>query len=60
MDIRYGLGWSVNFGHPQGELVLMFLIGMVLLPPLVLALLGVLFPGSSTLMDATRPDTTDS
>jgi uncharacterized membrane protein len=38
---RYGLGWTVNFGHPVGKLVL---IGTLLLP-LVLALLGVLFHG---------------
>jgi uncharacterized membrane protein len=42
---RYGLGWTVNFGHPVGKLVLiaMLLLGLVL--PLVVALLGVLFPG---------------
>ncbi|HEX9133413.1 MAG TPA: DUF5808 domain-containing protein [Ktedonobacteraceae bacterium] len=39
---RYGLGWTVNFGHPQGKL---FLIAMLLLP-LVIALLGTLFPGT--------------
>jgi uncharacterized membrane protein len=38
---RYGLGWTVNFGHPMGKLVL---IGTLLLP-LVLAILGVIFPG---------------
>jgi uncharacterized membrane protein len=38
---RYGLGWTLNFGHPMGKLVL---IGTLLLP-LVLAILGVLFPG---------------
>src|SRR5690349_4910313 len=39
---RFGLGWTMNFGHPQARLVL---IGMLLLP-LVVAILGVLFPGS--------------
>jgi uncharacterized membrane protein len=38
---RYGLGWTVNFGNPQSKL---FLIAMLLLP-LVIALLGALFPG---------------
>ncbi len=40
---RFGLGWTVNFGHPQGKL---FLIGMLLLP-LVLAILTVLFSGTA-------------
>jgi uncharacterized membrane protein len=39
---RYGLGWTVNFGHPKGKL---FMIGMLLLP-LVIAILGALFHGS--------------
>jgi uncharacterized membrane protein len=38
---RYGMGWTINFGHPRGKLVL---IG-TLLVPLVLALLGILVPG---------------
>jgi uncharacterized membrane protein len=43
---RYGLGWTMNFGHPQARLVLIGLLLLVLLPPLVVAILGVLFPGS--------------
>ena len=43
---RYGLGWTMNFGHPQARLVLIGMLLLVLLPPLVLAILGVLFPGS--------------
>jgi uncharacterized membrane protein len=43
---RFGLGWTMNFGHPQARLVLIGLFLLVLLPPLVVALLGVLFPGS--------------
>jgi uncharacterized membrane protein len=35
---RFGLGWTVNFGHPLGKVLLVVLIGMVLLP-VVLALL---------------------
>ncbi len=38
---RFGIGWTMNFGNPRGKLVL---IGTLLLP-LVVALLGVLFPG---------------
>ena len=42
---RYGLGWTLNFGHPQSKL---FLIGilLLLLLPIVIAILGGLFPGS--------------
>ena len=43
---RYGLGWTLNFGHPQAKLLLIVLLLLVLLPPLVVALIGVLFPGS--------------
>ena len=43
---RYGLGWTLNFGHPQARLVLIGMLLLVLLPPLVVAILGVLFPGS--------------
>ena len=43
---RYGLGWTMNFGHPQARLVLIGVLLLVLLPPLVLAIIGVLFPGS--------------
>lgn len=38
---RYGLGWTVNFGHPLGKVFLLALIGMVLLP----LLLAILVPG---------------
>lgn len=38
---RYGLGWTVNFGHPWGKL---FLFGTLAIP-LALAILGLLFPG---------------
>ena len=40
---RFGLGWTLNFGHPQAKLVL---IGTLLLP-LVLALLTVLISGTA-------------
>jgi len=40
---RFGLGWTVNFGHSQGKLVL---IGMLLLP-LVLGILTVLLTGTA-------------
>ena len=43
---RFGLGWTLNFGHPQARLVLIGVLLLVLLPPLVLAIIGVLFPGS--------------
>ena len=43
---RFGLGWTLNFGHPQARLILIGMMLLVLLPPLVVALLGVLFPGS--------------
>lgn len=39
VEKRYGLGWTVNFGHPQARLIL---IGLLLVP-LVLSLLPVLF-----------------
>src|SRR5216684_4997141 len=42
---RYGLGWTVNFGHPRGKL---FLIATLLLP-LVLLILNVLFFGTAPL-----------
>ncbi len=41
---RFGFGYTPNVGHPVGKL---FLIG-VLLVPLVVSLLGVLFPGLIT------------
>jgi uncharacterized membrane protein len=41
---RLGLGWTLNFGHPQAKLVLtgilLLLLVLVLVPPLVVALLG--------------------
>jgi len=40
---RFGLGWTVNFGHPQGKL---FLIGMLLLP-LVLVILTFFISGTA-------------
>ena len=43
---RFGLGWTMNFGHPQAKLVLIGMLVLVLLPPMVVAILGVLFPGS--------------
>src|SRR6266481_2299091 len=43
---RFGLGWTLNFGHPQAKLVLIGVLVVVLLPPLVVVILGVLFPGS--------------
>jgi len=43
---RFGLGWTMNFGHPQAKLVLIGMLVLVLLPPLVVVILGVLFPGS--------------
>ena len=43
---RFGLGWTMNFGHPRAKLVLLGMLLLVLLPPLVVAILGVLFPGS--------------
>lgn len=38
---RYGLGWTMNFGHPQAKLVM---IGMLVVF-LVLTLLPILFSG---------------
>ncbi len=37
---RFGLGWTVNFGNPRGKL---FLIGILLLPPVLLILNVLLF-----------------
>ena len=38
---RFGLGWTLNFGHPRAKLFLItMLVLLVLLPPLVVALLG--------------------
>lgn len=38
---RFGLGWTLNFGHPQSKLLL---IGILLLP-LVLLILSILISG---------------
>ena len=41
---RFGLGWTLNFGHPQAKLVLigilLLMLVLVLVPPLVVAFLG--------------------
>ena len=40
---RYGLGWTLNFGHPQSKLFLigtLLLVLVLVLLPLVVALLG--------------------
>lgn len=29
---RYGFGWTVNFGHPLGKVVLVVMIALMLLP----------------------------
>jgi uncharacterized membrane protein len=29
---RYGLGWTINFGHPAGKLIAAVMVGMLLLP----------------------------
>jgi uncharacterized membrane protein len=43
VEKRYGLGWTLNFGHPQAKL---FLIG-VLVGALVLSLLPFLISGTA-------------
>jgi uncharacterized membrane protein len=40
---RFGLGWTLNFGHPQAKLVLI----SILLLPLVLLILNVLISGTT-------------
>ncbi len=40
---RYGLGWTLNFGHPRSKL---FLISILLVPP-VLLILTVLISGTA-------------
>ena len=41
---RFGLGWTLNFGHPRAKLflitMLVLVLVLVLVPPLVVALLG--------------------
>ena len=41
---RFGLGWTLNFGHPRARLVGIGILLLMLLP-LVVAILGALFPG---------------
>ena len=43
VEKRYGLGWTLNFGHPQARL---FLIGL-LVGTLVLSILPLLISGSA-------------
>ncbi len=38
---RYGIGWTVNFAHPVGRLVLVVMFVMILLP----VALALFFPG---------------
>ncbi len=38
---RYGLGWTVNFGHRLGKLFLLIMVGMILLP----VVLAIVAPG---------------
>lgn len=40
---RFGLGWTLNFGHPQSKLIL----GAILLFPLVLLILNILLFGTA-------------
>ena len=35
---RYGLGWTINFGHPQGKLIAALILALALVP-LAIALL---------------------
>ena len=41
---RFGLGWTLNFGHPRARLflisLLILVLVLVLVPPLAVALLG--------------------
>ncbi len=37
---RFGFGWTINFAHPVGKLMLAVMLGMIVLP-IVLAVLGV-------------------
>ena len=43
---RFGLGWTMNFGHPQSKVVLFGILLLTLLPPLVVFIIGTLYPGS--------------
>lgn len=29
---RYGLGWTINFGHPQGKLIAALMLALALIP----------------------------
>ncbi len=42
---RYGFGWTVNFGHPKGKLVM---LGMCLLPLVIIVLSFLVTGGTST------------
>jgi uncharacterized membrane protein len=42
VEKRYGLGWTLNFGHPQARLVLIGSLGVIL----VLSILPVLISGA--------------
>ncbi|HYX50411.1 MAG TPA: DUF5808 domain-containing protein [Ktedonobacteraceae bacterium] len=44
VEKRYGIGWTLNFGHPQAKLVL---IGSVVVV-LVLSILPILFSGTAS------------
>jgi uncharacterized membrane protein len=41
---RFGLGWTLNFGHPRAKLfmiiILLMVLVLVLIPPLLVSLLG--------------------
>lgn len=41
---RFGIGWTLNFGHPRARLflitIMVLLLLLLLLPPLLVALLG--------------------
>ena len=43
---RYGLGWTMNFGHPQSKIVMIGIVLLAILPPVIVALIGTLYPGS--------------
>ena len=41
---RFGLGWTLNFGHPQARLVVIGILVLLLLP-VVVAILVAIYPG---------------
>lgn len=43
---RSGFGWTINFGHPMGKVLLSGILLLGLVVPLAIAVLGLLFPGS--------------